>query len=327
MLGLIPWLMPTLADEQMITALLVLCAVCVAQFLVRGTLIGTRRMAQHGLILLLDAVLRLSLAAILVTTATRVTAGDFALALVCAIALAHLPVLVWARRAALRVSGRAEALPISPAGMARRVGHLITGSISSQILLNAPPIVVAAVASSGEADVVGRFAATFTLARLLLFIAVPLQSALVPGFTRLANAGDRRARRMLTARIGFGASALALLTGVLSWWVGPWAIDVVFGPRYGLGSRDVAFMVAGAALYLGLLVAAQALVGAGLHRLVGVTWTMALAVAIALFIVVPNLVLRVELGFAIGSAVGLVLALIFLWRATSARTQRPLLPS
>ncbi|MDQ4040107.1 MAG: hypothetical protein M3313_17595, partial [Actinomycetota bacterium] len=254
-------------------------------------------------------------------TATAPAAGAFALALVGAIALAHLPVLVWTRRLARGVPGRAGMPPISGVRTARRVSHLITGSLSSQILLNAPPIVVAAAATSGEADLVGRFAATFTLTRLLLFIAVPLQSALVPEFTRLATMGDRRAGRVLTARIGFGTTTLALLGGALSWWLGPWTIDLVFGARYGLGPRDVALMVAGAMLYLGLLVAAQALVGADRHRLVGVAWTAALMVAVAFFAAVPGLVLRVELGFAIGSAAGLILALVFLWRATSARPE------
>ncbi|MDQ4040096.1 MAG: hypothetical protein M3313_17540, partial [Actinomycetota bacterium] len=55
LVALIPWLMPTLASGQMMAALLTVCAVCMGQFLVRGTLIGTGRMAQHGWVLLLDA--------------------------------------------------------------------------------------------------------------------------------------------------------------------------------------------------------------------------------------------------------------------------------
>ncbi|MBA3339790.1 MAG: hypothetical protein H0T54_08645 [Geodermatophilaceae bacterium] len=313
-LGLVPWLMPSLDDGPTMIALLSLCAVCIAQFVVRGTLIGTGRLPQHGLILLWDAVLRLSLAAIVVATVSRPTAGPFALALVGAIAVAHLPVLAWARRLAQRAPGGPETARLSLLQTARRVGHLITGSISAQILLNAPPIVVAAAADVSEADLVGRFAATFTLARLVLFIAVPLQSALVPAFTRVAGAGSQRARRVLTARIGLGTWIVALLAGALSWWAGPWAIEIVFGSRYALQGRDVACMVTGAMFYLGLLVAGQALVGANRHRPVGVAWSSALLVAVVLVAVIPGLVLRVELGFAIGAATGLCLALAFLWR-------------
>jgi len=72
--GLVPWLVPSLADPQILVALLCLCLVCVVQFLVRGTLIGTGRMTAHGAILLGDAVLRLGFAGIVIVV-TSVGAG------------------------------------------------------------------------------------------------------------------------------------------------------------------------------------------------------------------------------------------------------------
>lgn len=319
--GLVPWLIPSLADPQIVIALLCLCVVSVVQYLVRGTLVGTGRMAAHGMVVLGDAVLRLGFAALVVlVTSAGAAAGGYALALVAAIGTAHLPVLVWAHRLAGRVPGRAQvagSLGASTRTTSRMVGHLIAGSISSQILLNAPPILVAAVATSGEADLVGRFAATYTLARLLLFIAVPMQSALVPIFTRAMAGGSARHRRLLALRIGVGGQAAAVLAGSVALLAGPWAIEVVFGSRYALEGRDVALMVAGAMLYLGLLVAAQALVGAGRHHDVGLAWTLGLVTSAAVFVTVPGLVLRAELAFAVGSLVGLLGAVARLWRAES----------
>lgn len=313
--GLVPWLMPALADPQIVGALLFLCLVCVVQFLVRGTLIGTGRIAIHGGILFGDSVLRLGFAAVVVvSTSAGAAAGGYALALVAAIGVAHLPILVWTYRLANRVAGQPEVPANSALQTGRTVGHLIAGSISSQILLNAPPILVVAVASVGEADLVGRFAATFTLARLFLFIAVPMQSALVPLFTRPLSDGGDRHRQRLAVRIGLGAFAAAVLAAGMAWIAGPRVIEIVFGPRYALGGRDVALMVGGAMLYLGLIVAAQALVGAGRHRDVGLVWTLGLLGGAVAFLAVSDLVLRAELAFAVGSAVGLILAVGRLWR-------------
>jgi len=315
--GLVPWLVPSLADPQIMVALLGVCLVSVVQYLVRGTLVGTGRLPTHGMVVLGDAALRLGFAALVVlVTAEGAGAGGYALALVAAIAGAHLPVLVWAHRLAGREPGRVQ-VGSSTRQTSQLVGHLIAGSISSQILLNAPPILVAAIATSGEADLVGRFAATYTLARLLLFIAVPMQGALVPIFTRAMADGRRRDRRLLALRISLGGLASALLGATVAWVAGPWVIEIVFGARYALEARDVALMVAGAMLYLGLLVAAQALIGADRHRHVGLSWTLGLLSSAAVFITVPGLVLRAELAFAAGSFVGLLVAIASLWRSTS----------
>lgn len=318
--GLVPWLVPSLADPQFLVALLCLCLVCVVQFLVRGTLIGTGRMTAHGGILLWDAVLRLGFAGVVVVvTSAGANAGAYAIALVAAIAAAHLPVLVWVSR----VAGRSGGDPGGPTTSTREtggvVGHLIAGSISSQILLNAPPILVAAVASAGQADLVGRFAATFILARVLLFIVVPLQSALVPIFTRVAVRGVARESRLMAGRIGLGTLAAGALAAPVAWLAGPWVIDFVFGPRYALGARDVALMVVGAMFYLGGVIAAQALVGAGQHRDVGAAWTVGLLVGVLVFLAVSDLVLRAELAFAVGSAVSLLIAVARLWRSEPQR--------
>lgn len=315
---LVPWLMPSLADPQILGALLGFCLVCVVQFLVRGTLVGTGRMTAHGVVLLWDALLRVAFTAILVlVTSVGASAGGYAIALIVAIACAHLPFLVWTHRLAARIPGRDQVPMLTTGQTSRTVSHLIGGSISAQILLNAPPILVAAAASAGQADLVGRFAATFTLARVFLFVAVPLQSALVPIFARTVADGTNRDRRLLALRIGFGATAAAVLGAALAWVAGPWVIEIVFGSRYALGARDIALMVSGAMFYLGLIVAAQALVGADRHRAVGLAWTLGLLVAAAVFGLVPDLVLRAELAFAVGSLAGLVVAVTRLWQPAS----------
>ncbi len=316
--GLVPWLVPSLADPQIVVALLCLCLVSVVQYLVRGVLVGTGRMAAHGMVVFADAVLRLGFAALVIlVTSAGAAAGGYALALVAAIGTAHLPVLVWAHRLAGRVPGRAQVAGASTPKTSQMVGHLIAGSISSQILLNAPPILVAAVATSGEADLVGRFAAAYTLARLLLFIAVPMQGALVPIFTRAMAGGTARNRRLLALRIALGGQAGAVLGAAMALLAGPWVIQAVFGSRYALGGPDIALMVAGAMFYLGLLVAAQALVGADRHHDVGLSWGLGLLTAVAVFVTVPGLLLRAEVAFAAGSLVGLLVAVARLWRTES----------
>ena len=61
----------------------------------------------------------------------------------------------------------------------RAVTPLLLGSLCAQLLLNGPPVLIPALAAN-EAEITraGQFIAAFTLARVPLFLVVPLQTAL-----------------------------------------------------------------------------------------------------------------------------------------------------
>jgi hypothetical protein len=99
---------------------------------------------------------------------------------------------------------------------------------------------------------------------------------------------------------------VGVLGGAVAYAIGPWLTRVVFGGEYQIGRLDVAAMVVGVVAYLGLLIVTQALVASALHAKVAWSWLPGLAVAAVVFAVVPDLALRGELAFLLGSAVGCV---------------------
>ena len=307
-----------------LAALLAICVVSAGQFLLRGLMLGTGRMGLHGAVLLLDSGLRVVLALVLGQAVTDPRGGDYAWTLVGAISVAHLPLLAWLllrRRRA--VTGPVPAETGRPGTFLTAVGHLLIGSLCAQVLLNAAPVVITALAGPGEHAVAARFVASYTLVRLPLFVAVPLQSAMVPVLTGLQNSGDGGRLRAFLVRGLAVIGVLAVAAVGVGLWLGPAIVRLVFGDRYALSGGQIALLAVGSVLHLGLLVASQALVASARHRVVAAVWLCGLAVACVLFAAVGDLVLRASLAFTIGSGVALVVAAA----ALLVRPARPAVPS
>jgi O-antigen/teichoic acid export membrane protein len=308
-----PLLGPVLGDSTaLLAALVVLTLASAAQFVLRGLLLGRGRLLAHGVVLLLDALVRCVLAGAVVLWAVPDTAGDLGWTLVAAVLLAHGPLLawlLWRRRALPSTDGAPDPGPRLAAGS---VAHLTVGSLFAQALLNAAPVLVTAAAAPDERVLAAQFVASFTLVRLPLFVAVPLQGALVPPLTALG--ADPAAARRLIVRTAATVVGLAGAGAVLGWLAGPELVSLLFGERYALPAGDVALLAAGSGLYLGLLLTAQALLAADRHRDVAVVWTVGLAVAAATFAAVPDLVLRAGLSFTLGSGAAFAVSLLLLLR-------------
>jgi O-antigen/teichoic acid export membrane protein len=307
-------LVPALGGHtSFLVALLVLCGVAAGQFLLRGIMLGSGRLGLHGAVLLLDSGLRVALAAAVAVAAPRAHSTAFAWTLVAAVALAHLPLLVAVLILRRRIRRSRARLPEPEPDADRRpfiraVGHLLVGSLCAQALLNAAPVLVTGLAAPGEAVVAAQFVASYTLVRLPLFIAVPLQSALIPFLTRLSGQGGGPAARRLVLRGLAGVMALSAAAAVVGLLAGPSVVRLVFGPRYALPGPDIALLAAGSVLHLGLLVASQTLVASARSRAVAAVWLIGLAAAAAVFLLLPSLALRCAAGFTVGSAAGLGVA-------------------
>jgi O-antigen/teichoic acid export membrane protein len=321
-----PRLVAALGDDAaFLLALLCICVISAGQFLVRGLLLGTGRLGTHGTVLLVDSGLRVVLALVLARSAPDAGGGSYAWTLVAAMGLAHLPLLGWLL---LRRSpgprdpgGRGPRDPGDPGAgpFVRAVGHLLVGSLCAQALLNAAPVLITALAAPGEEVRAAQFVASFTLVRLPLFVAVPLQSAMIPALVQLQaeEDGGRLAgllRRGLAAVVLLGAAAAAV-----GLWLGPGVVRLVFGDAYALPGGDIAVLAVGSVLHLGLLVAGQALVAAGRHRAVATVWVAGLLAACLCFLLVPDLVLRAALAFTGGSGVALACAAVALVRHHATR--------
>ena len=296
-----PLLWPAIGGRPTtLVALGALCVVSAAQFVVRGVLVGLGRLRMHGLVLVGDSALRVLLASVVALLGSPDSAM-FAWTLVVAVTLAHVPLLPGLVR-------RTQAGPDTGAlhSLGAAVAPLLLGSLCAQLLLNGLPVLVSAAASAAEQGRAGQFLAAFTLARVPLFVLVPLQSAIIPALTALAIAGPpvalaRMLGRTATAVLALGAAGVA---GALA--VGPWLVQLVFGAQYRLPAVDLALMVAGVSAHVGLLLVTQALIATSRQRDVAVSWLAALAVAGTVFAVIPDLLLRAELAFLAGSATGWV---------------------
>ncbi len=303
-------------DAGLVVAIAALVVVSAVQFLVRGMLIGLNRIPVHAAVIFLDAALRVAGSFMVVNFIPSATAADFAWALVAAISLAHLPMLPLVMRESRR--GNTSVTPVATAQLRKAVLPLLVGTLCAQVLLNGAPILVAAVASPGEQQAAGRFLAAFTLARIPLFIAVPLQSAILPSLTRQVESGHPAAIRSFLVRAAIILAVAGSIVVFISLIAGPSILRLVFGDRYEVPGRDFALMVAGSVTYLGLMLTTQALVASGLHGRVAQTWLTGTFAAVAIFASVPGLFLRAELAFLVGSAAAWVLGTVLLVQVRAA---------
>jgi O-antigen/teichoic acid export membrane protein len=216
---------------------------------------------------------------------------------VAAVAVAHLPVL-----AGLWWRGESE-VPVRD--VARAVAPLLVGSVCAQLLLNGIPVLVTAVAAPGERARAGVFLAAFLLARVPLFVAVPLQTALLPVIT--GQPARAVVTRLATALALIGAAGVAL-----SFAIGPWLVRLVFGPLYVVSSVDLALVALGVVAHLGLIVTTQALVAGARHSRVAWSWLAGVATAAVTFALIPDLLLRAEIAFLTGSLVGWLVGVLLL---------------
>lgn len=301
----IPLLWPAIGGRPgTVIALAALSVVSAVQFVVRGLLIGLQLLGSHGLVQLIDASLRLAFAGIAVLLISP-NSATFAWTVVFAIAVAHFPLLPGLVSRAVK-NGSAS---VGPAvrdyrAFAAAVGPLLFATVCGQLLLNGIPVLVSALASPGEQARAGQFVAAFLLTRLPLLVVVALQTALIPVFVRLASEMARTALASLLGRLASGLAALGAIGSLIAFTVGPATLDLIFGSQYRLPGVDLALMTAGVSAHIGLLVVTQALIALRRHYQVGVSWLAAIAAAIAVFVIIPDLLLRAELAFLAGSLAG-----------------------
>jgi O-antigen/teichoic acid export membrane protein len=308
-----PFFLPSLGHRiGMLAALLVFCIVSAGQFVLRGTLIGQGRMKLYAVVLVVDSVLRVGFAVAL-GAVWSADGADYAWTLVAAVTVAHFPLLVVEIGRARASSAPAGPLPagaqtapvaLPPWPFAQAIGALLLGSLAAQLLLNGIPILVAATAGSSEQTPAGQFQAAFQLVRIPLFLAVPLQTTILPALASLFESGRRDVVRKVLTRFIALLAVVGVVGVLIGFSIGPWALRVAFGSQYDYAGSRLAFLSVGVTFYLGLVLVTQALVVAARHNKVAISWLAGLAAAAVVFAVVPDLVLASELSFVIGSGAG-----------------------
>jgi O-antigen/teichoic acid export membrane protein len=203
------------------------------------------------------------------------------------------------------------------------VGLLGVASLLSQVLVNAGPVAVQVLADDGEREAAGQFLAAFVLARVPLFVFASVQATLLPGLARALAVGDRvrfgaQLRRVLTA-----VSALATAGVVGAAVLGPWAVELLFGPAFRLGHRDLLLLALSTAAFMLAVVLQPALVALGRYGSAALGWVVGAVVFVLACVPPDEVLLRVERALLLATGAALLTMALLLLRALRAVPGRP----
>ncbi|MBM7026120.1 hypothetical protein [Clavibacter zhangzhiyongii] len=342
----------------LVVAYALIAPVSALQFTARGAMVARGDVPAYSRVLLADSGLRvaLALAALLLLTALDLpdAVSWFAAALLAAIALAHVPVLLRAgsrtRVVANEAPGAGDGAGVDPALVAvegaavegaavepdggtpargrattsirRAYLALLGAGVCAQLLLNVGPVVIAAL--DRTVGTAGAFQATFSVARVPLFMLVPLQGLIVPPLVAYVRRGETAALIRRMSLLAAAIAGLGVVAGVVAALAGPAVIELVFGEGRSLPALDVGILVLGVFAHVGLVIGTQALIATDRHRDSSLAWATALVAAAAATALLQGPLgwaTAIAAGFGAGSLIGWITALLRL-RAVGTRQVR-----
>jgi O-antigen/teichoic acid export membrane protein len=263
-------------------------------FVGKGVLAGGRRFADVGWILVVETVVRLAAGVVAIQLVASAESLGWAMVLG---GFAVLGMRWWRFD---QGDPRARAAPAS-----RFLGGYVGATSSSQVLLGAAPIAVAALGA--DPALVSIVFVTFTLYRAPLTLIFALQGRILPYLVGVAGSGDGHRLGRYARGVVFFGGGLALAGGLVGWLVGPEVVTFLFGEEFAPSSTVAALAAAGVMAAAAAQIAGQVLVAeARTSRLAG-AWFGGLLVAVAALLVLggePDV--RVAMAFAIGEGVALV---------------------
>jgi O-antigen/teichoic acid export membrane protein len=296
--------------DQLFT--LALCVSLVSFFLLhltRGVLAGQGRFVPYGELLAIDGVIRLVMAIGLMVAGVH-TAGLYALCL----GLSPLVALPIVLRGSRRTLADGPTAPYSE--LSANLGWLLAASVFTQALAYAPLLGVNILATDAEQAIVTGFASAFFVARVPVLAFQAVQGTLLPKLAGLAGAGRHdEFRRGLNRLLGI-VVGIAVLGTVGAFVAGPFVGKILF-KDFTMSAANLALLAAGSGVFIIALTLAQALMALKGNRVCAVAWCAGLAASIATMAVVPGLLLRVDLGFVIGSAVATAIMAVGVMRRRS----------
>lgn len=295
--GASPLLVGLLDHEVLLfVGLLLALAGYSVEHLTRGVLSGNGRFGPYGLLIGTEGVVRLTICVVLAVAGVT-TVGPYGIALGAA-PFAAVALGLWGQRGLATPGPDASWGEVSSA-----LGWLLAGSILGQLLINAGPLAVKALASSAEDAQASRFLAGLVIARIPLFLFQAVQASMIPALSSMAAAGKRGEfrRRFRQLAVVTAAMGVAATLGALA--VGPDVVSLLFGSEFRLDRDDLALLAAASAAYVLALLVAQALIAMAGYRSVVWAWACGVATFAAVTASLDPLLLRVELGFLSGSVV------------------------
>jgi O-antigen/teichoic acid export membrane protein len=280
-------------------------------YLTRGILAGLGLFNAYGVSLALDGALRIVLAAGLFLGGSH-SAVLYSLVLAAAPALAMLCTLP----TTLRGSRPGPQMPWGE--LFENLTMMISGSLLAQLIVNAAVITTALV--TVNKDLTFALLSAGVLCRIPLFVFGSLQPTLMTGLSTAATSGDRVGFRRMLARTCAVIGGLGLLGAIPAVLAGSWLISVFLGAKSVLGPMDFFWFSAGTMCYMLAMVIGQALMAVRLHRQQMLAWLLGTAVLVAVTLMPGAVVLRIELGYALGSLTTALCMLLMFLRVGSRST-------
>jgi O-antigen/teichoic acid export membrane protein len=278
-----------------------------AEHVLRGLFSGNERFGRYGGQLAADGLLRTVLPG-LVVLASMATVTSLSAALVVA------PLL-----AAVLTAGRVSRLsrpgpPIPWRELLPALGTLTAAAILSQLIVNAAPIAAAVLATPEEADRAGIFIAALVLTRIPLFFFGAVQAIFLPSLARLSAVDDRHGFRRQTAQVLVlvGGAGAAFVAGLAA--VGPWVLEVLYGPEFTADRTVLVVLGLGAAAYMIAQALAQAVIALRAYRAPLYAWAAGSAVFFAGLALPLSLETRVSMALLCGGAVAAAVMALLLRR-------------
>lgn len=264
-------------------------------FVAKGVQAGRRRFADVGWVLIVESVVRLVAGVLAIQLAGSAESLGWAMVLG---GFAVLGMGWWRHDLG---DPRAPAAPAS-----HFLGGYVGATSSSQILLGAAPIAVAALGA--DAALVSVVFVTFTLYRAPLTLIFALQGRILPYLVGVAGSGDRHQLGRFARGVVIVGAGLAVLGGLVGWLFGADVVSLLFGAEFMPSHQVAAFTAAGVMAAAAAQVAGQVLVAEGRTSRLATAWFGGLVVAVLALILLggaPDV--RVAIAFVIGEGVALLL--------------------
>ncbi|HEY4938696.1 MAG TPA: hypothetical protein VIJ69_06675 [Actinomycetota bacterium] len=268
-------------------------------YLGRGYLSGNGKFTAYGWLVALEGIARLLPVAVF-AAAGWATVGPYGLAFGVAPLFAY--PLVLSRQRRLTSPG-----PEAHWGeLTAALGYLVMAALLTQLLLNEAPVTVKLLSTASQKALAGQFLAGLVIARVPVVLFQAVLAALLPKLAHLAASNkfkefEATVLRLLAAIAGLGVVAVIGATVA-----GNIALHVMNGPKYSLGRGDFAFLSAASIVFILALTLGQALIALRSYSYLSIGW-LAGALGFAAAVAMGHaLLLRVEVGFLVGSATSAV---------------------
>lgn len=282
-----------------------LCVSLVAFFLLslaKGVLAGVGRFRPYGEVLAIDGVVRLIMAIGLAAAGVE-TAGLFALCIGIAPLIA-LPISLRTQRGILTPGPDAPLRELST-----NLGWLLAGSVLMQALAYSSLLGVNILASPADEVIVAGFASAFFIARIPVLAFQAIQGTLLPKLAGLAGAGRHDEFRSGLRKLMVLVVVVAVVGAIGAFVLGPTVGKILF-KDFTMGAEGLGLLAAGSGVFIIALTLAQALMALGGHRITAIAWGIGALVCVVFMAVIPDLELRVDVGFLAGSAVTAVVMFV-----------------